>query len=121
MDLSKITTNDKKELLLLHLLKSSLQIVENTHSKRQETLEFKMSTSQKHFQFDEPLILSGEWMMGITNLEVYNTVYNINETNNKFELEIDFQSVGIINKYVDEKGQFYISKGPQGPPTKKNK
>ena len=45
--------------------------------KAQETLEFKMLGSQKDFQFDEPLILSGAWMMGVTNLEVYNTVYNI--------------------------------------------
>ena len=60
MDLNNLTTNDQKELLLLHILKSNLEIVENTHSKRQETLEFKMNTPSKDFQFDEPLILSGE-------------------------------------------------------------
>ena len=89
MDLNNLTTHNQKELLLLHILKSNLEIVENTHSKRQETLEFKMNTSQKDFQFDEPLILSGEWMMGVTNLEVYNTVYNINQFNNTFRIEID--------------------------------
>ena len=110
MDLNNLTTNDQKELLLLHILKSNLEIVENTHSKKQETLEFKMQNSQKDFQFDEPLILSGDWMMGVTNLEVYNTVYNITEKNNKFELELSYQGIDPINKFVDEKGQLYISK-----------
>ena len=33
MDLNNLTTNDQKELLLLHILKSNLEIVENTHTK----------------------------------------------------------------------------------------
>ena len=39
----------KKNYYYLHILKSNLEIVENTHSKRQETLEFKMKTPQKIF------------------------------------------------------------------------
>ena len=89
MGLNNLTTNDQKELLLLHILKSNLEIVENTHSKRQETLEFKMYTPTKDFQFDEPLILSGNYMMGVTNLEVYNTVYNIDQHNNSFTILIN--------------------------------
>ena len=41
MDINNFATHDQKELLLLHILKSNLEIVENTHSKKQETLEFK--------------------------------------------------------------------------------
>ena len=89
MDLNNLTTNDQKELLLLHILKSNLEIVENTHSKAQETLEFKMNTPTKDFQFDEPLLLSGNYMMGVTNLEVYNTVYNIDHHNNRFTILIN--------------------------------
>ena len=34
------------------------------------------------FQLDLP----EQWMMGVTSLEVYNTVYNITENNNKFKI-----------------------------------
>ena len=43
MDLSNFITYDKKESLLLNIAKSNQEIVENTHSKPQETLEFKMT------------------------------------------------------------------------------
>ena len=48
MDLSNCITN-RKEMLLLDIAKSLQQVEENTHSKAQETLEFKMNTSQKKF------------------------------------------------------------------------
>ena len=59
MDLSTLVTYDKKESLLLSIAKSNQEIVENTHSKPQEILEFKM-TKQKEvsFSFDVPLILN---------------------------------------------------------------
>ena len=41
MDLSSFVTYDKKESLLLNIAKSNQEIVENTHSKPKETLEFK--------------------------------------------------------------------------------
>ena len=82
----------EKEILLLEMAKTLNDIKENTHSKAQETLEFKMNTPQKDFQFDEPIILNNDWMMGVTNLEVYNTVYNINENNNTFVKYIDLRN-----------------------------
>ena len=86
MDLSNFVTYDKKESLLLNIAKSNQEIVENTHSKPQETLEFKMNKQKESFSFDIPLELPEKWMMGVTSLEVYNTVYNITEKNNKFKL-----------------------------------
>ena len=86
MDLSNFVTYDKKESLLLSIAKSNQEIVENTHSKPQETLEIKMNKQKESFSFDIPLELPEQWMMGITSLEVYNTVYNITEKNNKFKL-----------------------------------
>ena len=41
MDLSNFETYDKKESLSLSIAKSNQEIVENTHAKPQETLEFK--------------------------------------------------------------------------------
>ena len=86
MDLSNFVTYDKKEYLLLSIAKSNQEIVENTHSKPQETLEFKMNKQKESFSFDIPLELPEQWMMGVTSLEVYNTVYNITEKNNKIKL-----------------------------------
>ena len=89
MDLSKFTTNDKKETLLLAIAKSNLDIVDNTRSQPQETLEFKMNKHQKSFPFDPPLQLPDKWMMGVISLEVYNSVFNVTERNNSFKVELD--------------------------------
>ena len=58
---------------------SNQDIVENTHSKPQETLEVKMNKQKESSSFDIPLELPEKWMIGGTSLEVYNTVYNITE------------------------------------------
>ena len=86
MDLSNFVTYDKKESLLLNIAKSNQEIVENTHSKPHETLEFKMTKQKESFSFDVPLTLNEKWMMGVTSLEVYNTVYNMTEKNNKLQI-----------------------------------
>ena len=85
MDLSNFVTYDKKESLLLSIAKPNQEIVENTHSKPQETLEFKTTKQKESFSFDIPLELPEQWMTGVTSLEVYNTVYNNIEKNNKIE------------------------------------
>ena len=85
MDLSKFVTYDKQESLLLKIAKSNLDVVENTLSKPQETLEFKMNKQKESVSFDILLELPEQWMMGETSLEVYNTVYNITEKNNKIK------------------------------------
>ena len=93
MDLSTFVTYDKKESLLLSIAKSNQEIVENTHSKPQETLEFKMTKQKESFSFDVPLLLPEKWMMGVTSLEVYNTVYNITEKNNKLQIILNDQQL----------------------------
>ena len=96
MDLSNFVTYDKKESLLLSIAKSNQEIVENTHSKPQETLEFKMNKQKESFSFDIPLELPEKWMMRVTCLEVYNTVYNITEKNNKIKF---FETEKMLKEY----------------------
>ena len=96
MDLSNFVTYDKKESLLLSIAKSNQEIVENTHSKPQETLEFKMNKQKESFSFDVPLELPEQWMMGVTSLEVYNTVYNITEKNNKLKILIRNDQINVL-------------------------
>ena len=74
MDLSNFVTYDKKESLLLSIAKSNLDIVENTLSKPQETLEFKMTKQKETFSFDIPLGLPEQWMMGVTSITLYITL-----------------------------------------------
>ena len=64
MDLSNFVTYDKKESLFLNIAKSNQEIVGNTHSKPQETLEFKMTKQKESFSFDVPLELPEKWMKG---------------------------------------------------------
>ena len=96
MDLSNFVTYDKKEYLLLSIAKSNQEIVENTHSKPQKTLEFKMNEQKESFSFDIPLDLPEKWMMGVTSLEVYNTIYNITEKNNKIKF---FKTEEMLKEY----------------------
>ena len=97
MDLSNFVTYDKKESRLLNIAKSNQEIVENTHSKPQETLEFKMNKQKESFSFDIPLDLPEQWMMRVTSLEVYNTVYNITEKNNKLKILLEDEQLKSLN------------------------
>ena len=108
MDLSNFVTYDKTESLLLNIAKSNQEIVENTQSKPQETLEFEMTKQKKSFSFDVPLNLEEKWMMGVTSLEVYNTVYNITEKNNKLQILLKYKQLdaleldtGVVPKIKD--------------------
>ena len=96
MDLSNFITYDKKESLLLNIAKSNQEIVKNTHSKPKKTLEFKMTKQKESFSFDVPLELPEKWMMGETRLEVYNTVYNITEKNNKLQILLKYEQLDAL-------------------------
>ena len=52
-----------------------------------------MTKQKESFSFDVPLELPEKWMMGVTSLEVYNTVYNITEKNNKLESHLTKQQL----------------------------
>ena len=52
-----------------------------------------MTKQKESFSFDVPLDLPGKWMMGVTSLEVYNTVYNITNSNNKLEIILNDQQL----------------------------
>ena len=81
------------------------RLIGQTHRKADETLEFKMIKSRETFHFKPSFQIEGSWMIGLTNLEVYNSIFNITEENNKFELY----------KFLDEKsgGVSYIEVGDE--------
>ena len=78
-------TNQTQDLLL-SITKNCQTLIDQTHTKAQETLEFKMNRSKQTFHFNPPIQVKEDWMLGLRSLEVYNSIYNITEENNKFEL-----------------------------------
>ena len=80
-----IRPKNETEVLLLSITKNCQSLIEQTHTKPQETLEYKMIGSKQTFHFKPPIPIKGDWMIGLTDLEVYNSIFNITEEN-KFEL-----------------------------------
>ena len=77
------------ELLLL-IKKHTDTLIEQTKTKPQETLEFKMNKQIQTFSFNPPINLfeEGKWLMAISLFDCTNSVYNITNENNSFSIII---------------------------------
>ena len=73
------------ELLLL-IKEHTDTLIEQTKTKPQGMLEFKMIQSKQTFSFNPPinLVEEGKWLLGMTSLECANSVFNITDENNSF-------------------------------------
>ena len=80
--------NDTEDLFLSRT-KNFEKLNKQTHTKPEETLEFKPTKSRETFDFSPPLSIEGSWMIGLISLEVNNSTFIITEENNKFQLYID--------------------------------
>ena len=85
MNLNMVRPKNDTEDLLLSITKNCGTLIKQTHGKAEETLEFKMIKPREIFQFKPPIQIQGDWMIGLTNLEVFNSIFNITEKKNKFE------------------------------------
>ena len=83
MNLKMIRPKNEAEDLLLSITKNCEKLLEKTHTKPRETLEFKMIQSTQTFHFKPPIPIEGSWMTGSTDLEVYNSIFNVTEQNSK--------------------------------------
>ena len=83
MNLKMIRPKIETEDFLLSITKNCETLIEQTHRKAEETLEFKMVKPTETFHFKPPILIKGDWMVGLTDLEVYNSIFNINTTNKK--------------------------------------
>ena len=86
MNLNILRPKNQTEDFLLSITKNCETLIEQTHRKAEETLEFKMIKPRETFHFKPPIQINGDWMIGLTDLEVYNSIFNITEENNKLEL-----------------------------------
>ena len=84
-----IKPKNQTEDLLLSITKICETLIKQTHRKAEGTFEFKMIKPREIFHFKPPIQIQGDWMIGLTNLEVYNSIFNITEENNKFEIYRD--------------------------------
>ena len=77
------------ELLLL-IKKHTDTLIENTKTRAQETLEFKMYKQMQTFSFNPPinLIEEGKWLIAVSSFECTNSVFNITDDNNSFSIII---------------------------------
>ena len=102
MNLNMIQPKNETENLLLSITKKCERLVEQTHRKPEETLEFRMLKSREIFHFNPSIHTKGDWMLGLIDLEVYNSIFNITEENNKFELYTDTFDEFSFPKLKDE-------------------
>ena len=80
------------ELLLL-IKKHTDTLIEQTKTKPQETLEFKMIQSKQTFSFNPPinLVEEGKWLLAVSLFDCTNSVFNITNENNSFSITIPGQ------------------------------
>ena len=89
MNLNMIRPINETEDLQLSITKNCESLIEQTHRKTEETLEFKLNKSREAFHFKPPMSIKGSWMIRLKSLEVYISIININHEIIKFELKTD--------------------------------
>ena len=70
-----IQPKNETEDLLLSMTETCETLIEQTHRKAEEILEFKMIKPRETFHFKPPNQIKGDWMLGLTDLEVYNSIF----------------------------------------------
>ena len=81
-----IRPKNQTEDIFLSIIKNCETLIKQTHTKPQEPLEFKMTKPRETFYFNPPIQVKEDWMLGLIDLEVNISIFNITEENNKFEL-----------------------------------
>ena len=98
------------ELLLL-IKKHTDTLIEQTKTKPQETLEFKMDKRKQTLSFNPPIYLvkEGKWLLAVSSFECTNFVFNIINENNSFSIiipghyqtESAEKTIGELNKLLE--------------------
>ena len=92
------------ELLLL-IEKHTDTLLEQTRTKPQETLEFKMNKQMQTFSFNPPIYLveEGKVLLGVSSFECTNCVFNITNKNNSFSINIPGQyQTEFVERTIDD-------------------
>ena len=100
------------ELLLL-IEKHTDTLIEQTRTKPQETLDFKMDKQMQTFSFNPPinLVEEGKWLLAVSSFECTYSVFNITNENNSFSIIVpghyqnksDEKTIDYLNNLLDVK------------------
>ena len=98
------------ELLVL-IKKHTDTLIEQTKTKPQETLEFKMKKQMRTFSFNPPnnLVEEDKWLLAVNSFECTNSVFNITNENNSFSITVPGhwnsksaeQTIDEVNKLIN--------------------
>ena len=79
----------KNELLLL-IKKHTNTLIEQTKTRPQQTLEFKMNKQMQTFSFKPSinLVEEGKWLLAVSSFECKNSAVNIGDENDSFSITI---------------------------------
>ena len=106
MNLKMLRPKNEIEGLVLSVTKNCETLIRQTHRKPEETLEFKKTKPRETFHFKPPIQIKGDWMLGLLDLEVYNSIFNITEENTKFDLHTDTFDEFSFEEIKDEVEEF---------------
>ena len=93
-----------KELLVL-IKKHTDTLIEQSKTRAQETLEFKMSKQMQTYSFNPPINLleEGKWLIAVSSFECTISVFNITNENNSFSIIIPgHYETEFADKVIDE-------------------
>ena len=102
MNLIMIRPKTETEDLLLSLTENCQTLSEQTHKKPEETMDYRLTKLRKTFHFSPPSQIEADWMVGLTSLEVYTSIFNITARNNKLEQYRDTSNKFGFLKLKDE-------------------
>ena len=77
MNLDMIRPKSKTKDLLLSITKNCEILFIQTHKKAQDTLKFKLTQSKENFSYKPPISVERCWMIALTSLDKYNSVFII--------------------------------------------
>ena len=74
--------------LLFFLKKHADTLIEQTKTKPQETLEYKLKKQMQTFSFSPPInsVEEGKWLLAIRSFAATNSVFSITNENNSFSI-----------------------------------
>ena len=91
--------------MLLLIKKHTDTLIEQTKTRPQENLEFKMNKQMQTFSFNPPINLFEEdkWLLAVSSLERTNSVFNKTDENKSFSIVIPAHwESEFAEKFIDE-------------------
>ena len=81
-----IRPKNETEGLLLSITKNCETLIRQSQRQPEEALEVKMIKPRETFHFNPPFQFKGDWIIGLTEFKVNNSIFKITEDNKKFQL-----------------------------------